>query len=197
MSQKASFAFTLAELLIAVAILGIIATFTIPKILAAQKNAADNSAAKEAIGAVSAILYRMRMNGTLSTTTTPADVFAQMNYVSYDTASQIDSVPGSSTFQCVSGDPCIRLHNGAVLIDQTPGGGGFAGSATTDCLQFAVDPDGKVTDGTTNGPGKSLIFAVYYNGLTVTYADKLPGTKVGGTSWGPGSTAEIPSWFHW
>lgn len=197
MSPKSLIGFTLAELLIALAILGAIATFTIPKILAAQRNQAYNSAAKEAIGAVSSTIQKMRANGTLSINTTPADVFAHINYVSYDTSSLIDSVPGSSTFQCVAGDLCIHLHNGAVLMDQTPGGGGFSGSNTTDSIQFAVDPDGQVTDGTTNGPGKSLLFVVYYHGLTVTYADKLAGTKVGGVSWGAGSASEMPSWFNW
>lgn len=44
--------FTLAELLIALAILGVIATFTIPKILQAQQNQEKHAIYKETIAAL-------------------------------------------------------------------------------------------------------------------------------------------------
>lgn len=45
--------FTLAELLIALSILGVIATFTIPKVLQSQQNGKYNTMAKEAIATIS------------------------------------------------------------------------------------------------------------------------------------------------
>ncbi len=185
--------FTLAELLIALAILGVIATFTIPKIVSAQRDQSYNAKAKEAMAAVSATISKMRANGTLSASTQPADVFAQMNYVAYDTSASVDSEPGNGSRTCMGGDPCIWLHNGAILKDETSGSAGFSGTDTTHAIQFLVDPDG-VYSGTTNGPGKSLFFVVYYNGRTVTYSEKLPGTLVGGIPWGAGTN---PDWFSW
>ncbi|MBL8031855.1 MAG: prepilin-type N-terminal cleavage/methylation domain-containing protein [Candidatus Doudnabacteria bacterium] len=44
--------FTLAELLIALVILGVIATFTIPKVLYANQNTKYNAIAKEAMGTI-------------------------------------------------------------------------------------------------------------------------------------------------
>lgn len=54
--------FTLTELLIAVTILGSIATFTIPKILTAQQNAQKLSASKEAAATVAQawVLYKLQ-----------------------------------------------------------------------------------------------------------------------------------------
>jgi prepilin-type N-terminal cleavage/methylation domain-containing protein len=49
--------FTLAELLIALAILGIIATFTIPKVLSSQNNAKRNALFREAIAALNVATY--------------------------------------------------------------------------------------------------------------------------------------------
>jgi prepilin-type N-terminal cleavage/methylation domain-containing protein len=53
MSKQHSLGFTLAELLIALAILGEIATFTIPKILSSQQNGTNKAKAKEAFSMVS------------------------------------------------------------------------------------------------------------------------------------------------
>lgn len=49
--------FTLAELLIALAIMGVIATFTIPKVLSSQNNAKKNALFREAIAALNDATY--------------------------------------------------------------------------------------------------------------------------------------------
>ena len=52
-NKNSQLAFTLAELLIALAILGVIATFTIPKILDSGSNSQWNAIGKEAAAMVS------------------------------------------------------------------------------------------------------------------------------------------------
>jgi len=75
--------FTLAELLIALAILGIIATFTIPKILSAQAEQKKRAILKECYATVTSLFIEGRRSGDI-----PADqsnvfidyIAAKMNY---------------------------------------------------------------------------------------------------------------------
>lgn len=58
--------FTLAELLIALAILGVIATFTIPKVLNGSRNTSDISAFKEGVAAINNVLYVGLLKGEIN-----------------------------------------------------------------------------------------------------------------------------------
>jgi prepilin-type N-terminal cleavage/methylation domain-containing protein len=75
--------FTLAELLIAVAILGEIATFTIPKIVSAQQNGAYKAASKEAAATISQAYALYRLENTVSSSTRFGDMTSYINYVLY------------------------------------------------------------------------------------------------------------------
>lgn len=185
--------FTLAELLIALAILGVIATFTIPKILTAQTNGKYNAIAKESMGMVSGAFEQAQQAGTLSATTKPSDLTPYMNYVVYDTSTVVDDITGNSSTTCTSTAPCIRLHNGGILMFDN--GNAFGGTATTNMIDFRLDPDG-VYSGTTNGQGKMLIFALYYNGGIMTWDNLKPGT-VGSYGSYSSNSAAVPSWFNW
>lgn len=66
MRKKPQKAFTLAELLIALGILGVIATFTIPKVLQSQTDARFKVSAKEAVGVVSTALNQVQLRDGLS-----------------------------------------------------------------------------------------------------------------------------------
>jgi prepilin-type N-terminal cleavage/methylation domain-containing protein len=57
--------FTLAELLIALAILGVISTFTIPKLLTASANQKRNAILKECIGVIQETYHRGWIEGVL------------------------------------------------------------------------------------------------------------------------------------
>lgn len=65
----------MAELLIALAILGIIVTFAIPKILSSQQDGSNNAIAKEAAAAISAAFKQHKLNGLVSTSTNAADLW--------------------------------------------------------------------------------------------------------------------------
>jgi len=130
--------FTLAELLISLAILGVIATFTIPKIIGAAGNGQNTAIAKEAASMVAGAMSTYQLNNSLSSGTTGGNLTPYMNYVALDTSTAY------TTFTCSGAAvaPCLKLHNGGVLQYS---GKSFNGNGTTNALWFNVDPDGAGT----------------------------------------------------
>ncbi len=186
--------FTLAELLISLAILGVIATFTIPKILYAQQSSQYNAEAKEVAAMISAAYDAYKQQGNTPTTNTSAgDLTPYMNYVAVDSSSTIDLFYNASTRACTGGYACVKLHNGGMLLWASAG---FMGTASTNAIYFYFDPDGRVTDGTTNGPGKSVCLWLYYTGRITSYVNLSAGTVYGGGTVGPDPTYD-PPWFQW
>lgn len=186
--------FTLSELLIALAILGVIATFTIPKVLQSQQDGKYNAIAKEAIGTVYGAYQAYLRDKGPSTSIKSTDLTPYMNFVKVDSGAIVDDVYTGPDWPCNSmGGTCVFLHNGGGLWLS---GLAFGGSASTHCIQFLIDPDGKVTDNTTNGPGKGLQFLLYYNGRITSYGNMLPNTYSGGTPWSDCPTCD-PPWFSW
>jgi hypothetical protein len=96
------------------------------------------------------------VNATLSITVTISHLTPYMNDVRADTTSSIDSYNGAITDNCVTANfTCLKLHNGAMLAYQNLES--FSGSNKTNTIYFKIEPDGRQTDSTTNGPGKALI----------------------------------------
>ena len=179
---RALLAFTLAELLIALAILGVIATFTIPKILDSGSSSERNSIALETVATVTGALQNARLDGSLSAATKMMDLTQYMNYVRLQTTGSVDDAPTYGTFSCSAGNHgCTVLHNGGVLFyltDAQPSAV-FGGTTATDYVTFGVDPDG-----TANGQ-TATSFVIFYNGRL--------------TQWGiySGVPARDASWFSW
>jgi prepilin-type N-terminal cleavage/methylation domain-containing protein len=159
--RRAHKGFTLAELLIALAILGVIATFTIPKILTSSQSGQNAAVAKEAASMISAAYTTYTLQNSITTGTTAGVLTQYMNYVSVDTATTYGSMTA-----CSATNPCLKLHNGGVLQYGTVPN--F--SATTGVLNFVVDPDGAGTVG-------PVEFVQFYNGrFTTNGANGGPGT---------------------
>lgn len=187
--------FTLAELLIALGLLGLIAALTIPKVLQAQQNNRDIANAKETADTMSSAYQQLQTLRLESTSTTLGALKPYLNYVKIYTGS-IDDAYTDTSFSCNSGNyECLKLHNGGVVGYRA--NVSFGGSASTNALPFFFDPDGQVTDGTTNGPGKSLPLFIYYSGRMLDRSGVLLGTTNSlGTSYGP-AAGKIPPWFTW
>lgn len=191
---KKSRGFTLVELLIALTIMGEIAAFTIPKIITSQSNAKYNAAAKEAASMIAQAHQRYAYSNTITASTSAGDLTQYMNYVAADSSTTIDLAQESTTRACNGvGYSCIKMHNGGMLMWASAG---FMGTNATNAVYFYFDPDGRVTDGTTNGPGKSVCLWLYANGRITSYANLTAGTVYGGGTVGPDSTAD-PPWFSW
>jgi prepilin-type N-terminal cleavage/methylation domain-containing protein len=189
--------FTLAELLIALSILGVIATFTIPKVLQSQQNGKYNTMAKEAIATISQAYQMYIHDHSLSTNTKVSDFIPYLNYIK-ETSQQVDSILAWGTAHCGSPpERCLILHNGGVLHfwDSDT----FGGTATTNAILFEFDPDG-TKNGQPDGSGHAIMFFLYYNGKIRTYGTIDPNTTLdnGGSPqvmnpW----PAQDPSWFSW
>ncbi len=197
-TPKASTGFTLAELLIALAILGVIATFTIPKILTAQQSQQYNAIAKEDASILSGALQQASFQGTLNSGTRLIDLTPYMNYASIDTSgSVIDGIPTVASLTCTASRPCIRLHNGSVMAPFCASGG-FTGSTSLHLMEIYVDPNGQqdITS-VSDGPGKAVSLVLYYNGFLTSRDLELPSSvQMCGV---PSSNAPQykPSWFNW
>lgn len=165
--------FTLAELLISLAILGEIATFTIPKIISAQRNGQNNAIAKETVAMMASAHQQAQVAGALTTSSSMVDLTPYMNYVSVNTTSTLDMYPdaGVATFTCSSTFKGLRLHSGAMLVIDTTPFSTFADAV--------LDPDGR-----NSGTADSLVILQYYNGRSTTFGDV----------YGSGYT---PSWFSY
>jgi prepilin-type N-terminal cleavage/methylation domain-containing protein len=191
------FGFTLAELLIALAILGAIATFTIPKILSSQQNQRYNAAAKEAISAISQAYHLYTYNGNSITSGMHAKdiIDPYLNYVAIDTVTQVDTNPTSGTASITCGgnadNNCYRLHSGALL---RPSNCSLGGTSNLYSFRFTFDPDGINT-----GIQNSLTLVLYANGRITSLAKVQDGTTGGNGCVGPlaPDPATDPSWFSW
>lgn len=186
--------FTLAELLISLAILGVIATFTIPKILSSQQNSSNNAKAKEVAAMIAGAYQQLQLAGTVTASTKPSDLTPYMNYVSYDTSgTTIDSVPGFTSRVCNATPPCIWLHGGGILWLPN---GTFGGISNLHIIEFSFDPDVTYSGSAADSTGKAVQFSLYYNGFLTTRGQVKANTcNSGGCLINPG--AFDPSWFSW
>lgn len=166
--RNSSPAFTLAELLIALAILGMIATFTIPKVLIAQTNSKYNAIAKEGAAMVSGAYQQYQAQTNVTSGVGIQDLTQFMNYVATDTSTTIDDRYTTTSYTCGVGTAgeCLRLHNGAMLRYGKNTSYNFGGTNSTNYVWFD-DPD-SIYSGTTNGDGKAIEFCIYYNGRVST-----------------------------
>lgn len=187
--------FTLSELLIALAILGVIATFTIPKVLQSQQDSKYKSIAKEVMGIVSESYIAYKLKNASSGSIGLSQLTPFMNYVRVDTSGNIDDAYSyGGTFGCSGSFPCIRLHNGAAIAWDTAQS--FGGTATTNAIWLLLDPDGKSLDSTTNGPGKSMSIFLFHNGRIADAGSIPSNTEANNFTYGPDS-GEVPPWFSW
>lgn len=185
--------FTLAELLICIYILGLIATFTIPKLITPQQNSKYNAIAKEDISMVSAAYQQYQLLSGASSNTSIGDITPYMNYVSVSNSLVVDDVQGNSSFACSSTYPCLILHNGSVLHYGSTAS--FGGSSTTNANWFQIDPNGAF-GGTTNGSDKAGGFFIYFNGLVTDEGDLKTGTANSVQSYSANSS-KVLTWFGW
>jgi len=186
-------AFTLAELLIALVILGVIATFTIPKVLQSQQNSQWKSQAKEVAGTLSGALSAYQRNTPLDQNTFAYGLTPFINYVRIETATTMDGRQTTANAACTSSTPCYRMHSGGML---RPVYCSFGSTSTTSIISYIYDPDG-IDSGTTNGTGKSVQFFIYMNGRITSKGGVLPNSMDGCANTESPDPTQDPPWFSW
>ena len=178
--------FTLSEVLIALVILGVIATFTIPKVLQSQQSSQYSASAKEMMAMVSGAYAAYQQSHTPDANTRPDDLTPYMNYVSVITSgTQFNNFSNTSFSPCNSSNICLRMHNGGLMVYTA--GSTFGGTADPYALWYRYDEDGKATTG-----DLSLGIFLYYSGRITTYANILPNTQAISGPFSPGTD---PPWF--
>ena len=189
---KAAWGFTLAELLIALLIIGEIAAFTIPKILYASQNQQYNAEAHQVAGMIAAAYQQAWLSGAVTSSTRLKDLTPYFNYIAvYTGGVTIDDMVGFGSLGCSSAARCYSLHSGGILMDRE----GFAAANSTNAMIIHFDADGNYS-GITNGSGKSIMFLLFYTGQVTSRAqDSISFQSTGGT-WGASTTAD-PPWFQW
>jgi prepilin-type N-terminal cleavage/methylation domain-containing protein len=184
--------FTLSELLIAIAILGLIATFTIPKVLQSVGNSTNKAIGKETASVISQAYDGLKAdsNGSVPNSITAASLVAKINYVQALTgthAAETCVTPGADTVSC------YQLHNGGVLAVDT---GDTFGTDNVGTIMFKLDPDGST------GTNTAITFVLGHDGRLMTGQQRAgTGAAAPFTSYtSAGSVGEItadPSWFSW
>jgi prepilin-type N-terminal cleavage/methylation domain-containing protein len=181
--------FTLAELLIALFILGVISTFTIPKVLTAQNSQKYNAITKETAGMLSGAIIAYNLEGNvLQSSTTMGALTPYMNYVKVDTATTVDDITSSSAVACSDVNAgCLKLHNGAIAWYWKYVS--FAGITNTNAIFVHLDPDGAQSS------AKAINLWIYTDGKVATEG-QLPVAATSSLGVRPTSSANDPTWWN-
>lgn len=190
---------TLTELLIALALLGIIATFTIPKLLFSNTSSQHNASAKEVIGMIKDAYYLYQLENTVTASTLASDFTPYMNFIDTDSTfgTKIDHRQGMGQTACNQfTGTCYYLHNGGVL--RVSAINNFGGTGEGNYVYFIFDPVAGYS-GTTD-TNKAVIFDLRFDGRVTTSDQRKVGDETyHNASLQPWSASADPKteWFSW
>jgi prepilin-type N-terminal cleavage/methylation domain-containing protein len=186
-------AFTLTELLVALAVLGLITSFIIPKVISDINSRGYNTSLKQCMATITNE-YQTYIASTIPNANTSSNmILKNLNYIEIDTTSTITGLYGTTvrSYQCTpSGYApgtgiCYKLHSGGVLMayaqQET-----FGGTTPNNVIPYLFDPDG-------NGSTTGVIIFLYFNGRVVTYSKLLSNSPSALWNYNP---LPDPSWVR-
>ena len=188
-SKTSKRGFTLAEVLISLAIFGVILTVVIPKIVTNQRNQTYNSNFQEFTGALATAYqkYQIDHDFQVSNAFGTYSLTPYLNYVGVDTASSLNVWFGS--IACSGGAPCYKLHSGAII---RPRPCGISGSTSLNAVDLLYDPSGVYEA----GKNDAVYIFLYRSGQITSYGYIQANTvNVCGT-YNPTPSYD-PSWLLW
>lgn len=182
--------FSLIEVLVVVALLGLVAVFTVPKILNASSASKYTAIAKETATYLEGAMSNYLLESGLDTTSGPATLTPKMKYIKTVTSGSGAPTGETALETCGSGGRvCLLLANGGVL--QYNSGNTFGGDSQTHAIYWNFDPDGA---GTNTG---RVTFVQYYDGRVTTYgALTTPASQVTTTGTTVAAQATNPTWIQ-
>lgn len=188
--------FTIAELLIGLAIIALIAIFTIPNVLNSMQGQEDKRITQDAIKRIQSAYQKYRLNANATSATTFANITPYLNYARVETAKVVDDMQTTGTHTCGgSGYVCVELDTGASIFYHP-----FMTFNTADsvgCISLYIDPDNKETVvGSTNGPGKSVPIFLFYDGK-IRDRSRLTVNCVSSFNTYTNVSTFVPPWFDY
>ncbi|MEB3246017.1 MAG: type II secretion system protein [Vampirovibrionales bacterium] len=189
--------FSLVDTLIALSLIGIIASFTMQKVLIAQANQKYRAMAQEAAAMIAEGYQKYLFDGGTVTTFTLNNLLPYLNYVRVDTTTPIDDWNTGYSWGCNTTVRCLVFHNGAKMTFNNTAS--FSGSSNLHYLGFQFDPDGTYS-GSATGSGlnvKAVSLNLYANGF-ITSRGTLKANSIdrNGIVQQPYPPLD-PSWFAW
>jgi prepilin-type N-terminal cleavage/methylation domain-containing protein len=166
--KKAAKGFTLAEILVALSIIGLIAAFTIPKFVSSTDSQKRKAVIREAYSTVSESLYTGMQDGLVSTTTFPTYFVNNLRSARFCTTNATTQgcwTAGNAMMNGAATRPALVFHNGAVLAGFTPAAfaGGIQGG------QMVLDWNG-IKPPNIAGEDQMLMCMTYVGNNTLTNA---------------------------
>ena len=211
--------FTLAEMLIALALIGIIAALLIPKLLGSTNGNAKRSTVLQSAMAITHALEDYSEGGTtnsIKASTSATSLMPYFNYIEVVTTGNLDGTEangpggGESTWDCASEITCLRMHSGGYLGFLNGGFGNSAnpGAPTTgnptdlNSIWLLVDTDGSPSiNGKASDSNNSIWLVLYPTGKIKSWSTIDPGTAYinnsGALTAAVPLAASDPDWFYW
>lgn len=192
-------AFTLAELLVVLAVIGFVTMLTTPKISAAYEKQKRTAIVKETTMAIAKAYGVLAVKEGVSASTRFADISRYLATASPKTSGQINSYPGRSDITCGSGgNECYQLSSGAVVSVESAHT--FSEELPNASLRLIIDTDGERQ--TTSGSflddyaGAAAGFYLSYDGRLNTVEKPIPSNRMNGSAAGACSNC-TPKWLKW
>ncbi len=177
--QTVQAGFSLVELLIALGILGVLATFIIPGILTPQVDYTARAKSVALMVNTAYEQYKAANGGIIPRTTRMTDLMPYMQYTTQEATAYVDGYrndPYTSGYACsASGNVvCLRMANGGILFFNR--NYYMGGTTAANVVWYMYDQDGKYTSGTSKlNPSLSMFLTA--EGKQYSYGN-LPQTVV-------------------
>jgi len=176
MKKSAEKGFTLAELLIALGILGVIAAFTIPKVLQATGSAQNSAAARDAVSTLEQVWYNAKLQSQLTNNAslyanTVANALSNGALNALDNAATDPGLAATDPYGAIA-HPCeggpfigwVQFHNGTVISGlahantNVPAGGIANGMAAGSNTALCIDTNGSAGP---NAAGTDIFYGTF------------------------------------